>query len=287
MPAWQSFLERKQRSRGLGGSIISSTAKIICTGGHAIVRRSCSAGSWMAFAIKYRGEDRVTLCPSLVTERSSKVPSTNAFEPGALYRLPVLFIWRTNLFAMGTSVKRSTSLRQIVDRAEGYDIPGEIVDGDDFREVRDKVAEIEIHSKESHPAFLEMRTYRLSRPLDVGSGSYRTSRNWRSIGSMIRSRALRRSLRARELTNEQFRPARQTGERDSAGAENSPRRVPSRRSIRFMIIHMPRNYVGGRLVTKSDKSESHIRQAHHCKRGAMREITYRQRSTRRSRKNGA
>ena len=62
---------------------------------------------------------------------------------------------------MGTSVKRSTSLKQIVDRAEGYDIPGEIVDGMNFREVRDKVGEVaDSIRKESHPAFLEVRTYR-------------------------------------------------------------------------------------------------------------------------------
>src|SRR5439155_1481777 len=79
-----------------------------------------------------------------------------ALNLAALYRLPIVFICENNLFAMGTSVQRSTSLRQIVDRAEGYDIPGEIVDGMNFREVRDKVAEmVDSIRKEPHPAFLE------------------------------------------------------------------------------------------------------------------------------------
>src|SRR5947207_12415628 len=64
-------------------------------------------------------------------------------------------------YTRSSDLKRSTSLKQIVDRAEGYDIPGEIVDGMNFREVRDKIAEI-VSSirKEPHPAFVEVRTYR-------------------------------------------------------------------------------------------------------------------------------
>ena len=43
---------------------------------------------------------------------------------------------------MGTSVKRSTSLKQIVDRAEGYDIAGFVVDGMNLQpDINDKLAE--------------------------------------------------------------------------------------------------------------------------------------------------
>src|SRR3984893_18647703 len=76
---------------------------------------------------------------------------------------------------MGTSVQRSTSLNQIVDRAEGYDIPGEIVDGMNFREVRDKVAEVAASiRKDPHPAFLEVRTYRYRGHSLSDPASYRT-----------------------------------------------------------------------------------------------------------------
>ena len=54
-----------------------------------------------------------------------------------------------------------------MDCAEGYDIPGEIVDGMNFREVRDKVAEIgDSIRKESHPV-PGNANLSLSRPLDV------------------------------------------------------------------------------------------------------------------------
>jgi pyruvate dehydrogenase E1 component alpha subunit len=107
---------------------------------------------------------------------------------------------------MGTSVKRSTSLKQIVDRAEGYDIPGEIVDGMNFREVRDKIAEIvDSIRKEPHPAFLEVRTYRYRGHSMSDPASYRTKQElekYRLDDPITRLRA--QLTREGKLTNEQF-----------------------------------------------------------------------------------
>src|SRR5438477_7374521 len=48
----------------------------------------------------------------------------------------------------------TTLFRSIVDRAEGYDIPGDIVDGMNFREVRDKLSEI-VNRSEEHTSELQ------------------------------------------------------------------------------------------------------------------------------------
>src|SRR6266496_2812639 len=142
-------------SRGLGGSMHFFDRKNHMYGGHAIVAAHVPLAVGMAFAINYRGEDRVTLC-FFGDGAINQGAFHEALNLAALYKLPIVFICENNLFAMGTSVKRSTSLKQIIDRAEGYDIPGEIVDGMNFREVRDKVAEVvDSIRKEPHPAFLE------------------------------------------------------------------------------------------------------------------------------------
>jgi len=159
----------------------------------------------LAFAIKYRDEDRVTLCffgDGAINQGSFH----EALNLAALYKLPIVFICENNLFAMGTSVKRSTSLKQIVDRAEGYDIPGEIVDGMNFREVRDKVAEIvDSIRKEPHPAFVEVRTYRYRGHSMSDPASYRTKlelEKYRLDDPITRLRA--QLTREGKLTNEQF-----------------------------------------------------------------------------------
>jgi pyruvate dehydrogenase E1 component alpha subunit len=107
---------------------------------------------------------------------------------------------------MGTSVKRSTSLKQIVDRAEGYDIPGEIIDGMNFREVRDKLGEVvESIRKDPHPAFIEVRTYRYRGHSMSDPASYRTKaelEQYRLDDPITRLRA--QLTREGKLTHEQF-----------------------------------------------------------------------------------
>jgi len=146
----------------------------------------------------------------------------------ALYKLPVVLICEINLFAMGTSVKRSTSLKQIVDRAEGYDIPGDIVDGMNFREVRDKLSEI-VGSirKDPHPAFVEIRTYRYRGHSMSDPASYRTKEElekYRLDDPIIRLRA--QLTREGKLTNEQFdaldKKAKETVLASVKFAESSP-----------------------------------------------------------------
>jgi pyruvate dehydrogenase E1 component alpha subunit len=192
-------------SRGLGGSMHFFDRKNHMYGGHAIVAAHVPLAVGMAFAIKYRGEDRVTLC-FFGDGAINQGAFHEALNLAALYRLPIVFICENNLFAMGTSVQRSTSLRQIVDRAEGYDIPGEIVDGMNFREVRDKVAEIvDSIRKESHPAFVEMRTYRYRGHSMSDPASYRTKQElekYRLDDPITRLRA--QLAREGKLTNEQF-----------------------------------------------------------------------------------
>jgi pyruvate dehydrogenase E1 component subunit alpha len=192
-------------SRGLGGSMHFFDKKNFMYGGHAIVAAHVPLAAGIAFAAKYRGEDRVTLC-FFGDGAINQGAFHEALNLAALYKLPVIFICENNLFAMGTSVERSTSLKQIVDRAEGYDIPGEIVDGMNFREVRDKLAEIvDSIRKEAHPAFVEIRTYRYRGHSMSDPASYRTKEQlekYRLDDPITRLRA--QLAREGKLTNEQF-----------------------------------------------------------------------------------
>ncbi len=192
-------------SRGLGGSMHFFDRSRHMYGGHAIVGAHVPLAAGMAFASKYRSEDRVTLCffgDGAINQGSFH----EALNLIALYKLPVVLICENNLFAMGTSVKRSTSLKQIVDRAEGYDIPGEIVDGMNFREVRDKLAEIVCSiRKDPHPAFVEIRTYRYRGHSMSDPASYRTKdelEKYRLDDPITRLRA--QLTREGKLTNEKF-----------------------------------------------------------------------------------
>ena len=203
-------------SRGLGGSMHFFDKENHMYGGHAIVGAHVPLAAGMAFASKYRKEDRVTLC-FFGDGAINQGGFHEALNLAGLFKLPVIFICENNFFAMGTSVKRSTSLEHIVDRAEGYDMPGEIVDGMNFREVRDKLSEI-IASirKDPHPAFVEARTYRYRGHSMSDPASYRTKEElekYRLDDPITRLRA--QLTREGKLSNEQF------GEMDKRAKEEA------------------------------------------------------------------
>src|SRR6187200_1863816 len=114
-------------SHGLGGSMHYFDKANHMYGGHAIVGAHVPLGCGLAFACKYRGEDRVTLC-FFGDGAINQAAVHDALNLGALYKLPIIFICENNLYAMGTSVERSTSLKEIVECAEGYDIRGCVAD---------------------------------------------------------------------------------------------------------------------------------------------------------------
>jgi pyruvate dehydrogenase E1 component alpha subunit len=174
-------------------------------GGHAIVGAHVPLACGLAFACKYRNEDRVTLCffgDGAINQGSFH----EALNLAALFKLPVIFICENNLFAMGTSVERSTSLKQIIDRAEGYDIPSCVVDGMNFRQVRDTLSEVVTSiRKDPHPAFVEARTYRYRGHSMSDPASYRTKEQlekYRLDDPITRLRA--QLTREGKLTNEKF-----------------------------------------------------------------------------------
>jgi pyruvate dehydrogenase E1 component alpha subunit len=192
-------------SRGLGGSMHYFDKEHHMYGGHAIVGAHVPLACGLAFACKYREEDRITLCffgDGAINQGSFH----EALNLAALFKLPVIFICENNLFAMGTSVERSTSLKQIVDRAEGYDIRGCVVDGMNFRHVRDTLSEVvESIRKDPHPAFVEVRTYRYRGHSMSDPASYRTKEElekYRLDDPITRLRA--QLTREGKLTNEKF-----------------------------------------------------------------------------------
>ncbi len=203
-------------SRGLGGSMHFFDKENHMYGGHAIVGAHVPLAAGMAFASKYRKEDRVTLC-FFGDGAINQGGFHEALNLAGLFKLPVIFICENNFFAMGTSVKRSTSLEHIVDRAEGYDMPGEIVDGMDFREVRDKLSEIVASiRKDPHPAFVEARTYRYRGHSMSDPASYRTKEElekYRLDDPITRLRA--QLTREGKLSDEQF------GEMDKRAKEEA------------------------------------------------------------------
>lgn len=163
-------------ARGKGGSMHMFDKQLGFLGGHGIVGGHVPIAAGVAFAIKYRGGDQVIAC-----FMGESVVNTGAFHEAlnmaALWKLPCVFIIENNRYGMGTALERASSIHDIYKRGASYDMPRDVVDGQDVLEVRKAMTEaIERARKESMPTLLEIRTYRFMghSMSDAVSGTYRT-----------------------------------------------------------------------------------------------------------------
>ncbi|MBV9127938.1 MAG: pyruvate dehydrogenase (acetyl-transferring) E1 component subunit alpha, partial [Verrucomicrobia bacterium] len=86
-----------------------------------------------------------------------------------------IFICENNYFSMGTHLARSNPLKAIVDRAQGYNMAGTVIDGMDFRTVREELGKVvDTVRKTQEPHFVEMRTYRYRGHSMSDPATYRT-----------------------------------------------------------------------------------------------------------------
>ncbi len=161
---------------GKGGSMHLFDKSLGFLGGHGIVGGHIPIAAGVGFAIKYRGGDQVIVC-FMGEAAVNNGAFHEALNMASLWKLPCLFVIENNRYGMGTAVERASAIHDIYKRGASYDMPRDVVDGQDVFAVR-AAAEIAIARArtESMPTLLEIRTYRFMghSMSDAVSGTYRT-----------------------------------------------------------------------------------------------------------------
>lgn len=161
-------------SKGKGGSMHMFSKEHNFFGGHGIVGGQIPLGAGIAFADQYRGGDQVTVCYfGDGAARQGALHET--FNMAMLWKLPVIFVIENNGYAMGTSVGRTTNVREMYKIGESYEMPSASVDGMRAEDVHKAVAEAaERGRKGEGPTLLEIRTYRYRGHSMSDPAKYRT-----------------------------------------------------------------------------------------------------------------
>ena len=147
-------------SKGKGGSMHMFSKEAEFYGGHGIVGAQIPLGSGLAFANKYRGEDKVSFT-YFGDGASNQGQVFEAMNMAQLWKLPVVYVIENNQYAMGTSVTRSHSETHLYRRGASFGIPGMEVDGMDILAVREAARHAAEHARTGEgPFILEMKTYR-------------------------------------------------------------------------------------------------------------------------------
>ena len=148
--------------RGKGGSLhIGNMAKGMPPA-VAIVGGGIPIAAGMALALKMQRRPQVVACFF-----GDGATSEGAFHEGvnlaAIWDLPVIFVCENNLYGASTPVAQITRLPRLVDRADGYGIPGQRLDGNDVLAVYEATQQAAARCRRGEgPVLLELMTYRIT-----------------------------------------------------------------------------------------------------------------------------
>ncbi|MDQ5895631.1 MAG: Pyruvate dehydrogenase component subunit alpha [Actinomycetota bacterium] len=147
-------------SGGRGGSMHIFDAERRFMGGYGIVGGNLPLAAGLGLASQYRDEDTVTVC--MFGDGASNTGNFGeTMNLAALWELPVVFLVENNLYGMGTALERHSAVTDLSQKAAGYGIDGERIDGMNVLEVRERVsAHIEQVREEGRPSLVEAFTYR-------------------------------------------------------------------------------------------------------------------------------
>jgi len=147
-------------SKGKGGSMHMADVEKNFWGGHAIVGAHLPIAAGMALGDQYKGTDGITVC--MFGDGATNI---GYFHEGVnlskVWNLPVLWVCENNQYGMGTAVERASAVSEIRQKAEGYGIPNERIEGMDVLEVKQAAEKALKFIREGNgPYFLEILTYR-------------------------------------------------------------------------------------------------------------------------------
>jgi pyruvate dehydrogenase E1 component alpha subunit len=179
MPARQVLAELYGKatgcSQGLGGSMHMFDAKHGMLGGYGIVGGHIPLAVGTAFASKYRGDGRVTLC--FFGEGSVTIGSFHeGLSLAALWKLPCVFVCENNGYAMGTPISRTLSVEDVSQKALAYGMERDRFFARDVLQVKEKIGAAVEHARTTNePVLVEVRTYRFRGHSMSDPGKYRSA----------------------------------------------------------------------------------------------------------------
>jgi 2-oxoisovalerate dehydrogenase E1 component len=146
--------------RGLGGSMHIADLSLDILGCNGIVGAGIPHACGAALTAKLRGTGQAT-----VAYFGDGAAGQGAVHEGlnlaATWRLPVVFVCENNQYALSADWRTQRAVEDIADRAGGYGMPGEVVDGNDVAAVEEAVSRALDRARAGEgPTLLELKTFR-------------------------------------------------------------------------------------------------------------------------------
>jgi TPP-dependent pyruvate/acetoin dehydrogenase alpha subunit len=146
--------------RGRGGSMHIADVETGNLGANGIVAGGMPIATGVGLSMKMQGTDGVCLC-IFGDGAANEGAFHESINLAATWDLPVIFLCENNRYGMSMSTRRAMRNETIAQRAAGYGIPGELVDGNNVLAVYAAVSTAVQRARDGHgPSLIESRTYR-------------------------------------------------------------------------------------------------------------------------------
>ena len=149
--------------KGKGGSMHIADFDIGMLGANGIVAGGIPIVTGAGLAAQMDGNGRVAV--SFFGDGASNAgPFHESINIAAKWKLPMLYVCENNLYAANTASTQTFAHQDVAARAQGYGIPGVIVDGNDILAVFEAASEAVARARaDEGPTLIECKTYRWGR----------------------------------------------------------------------------------------------------------------------------
>lgn len=146
--------------KGKGGSMHIADVDLGILGANGIVGGGPPIAAGAAFGIKAQGSDGVVAC-FFGDAASNQGTFHEGLNIASVWKLPVIFVCENNLYGISVKQTRHQNISDVADRANAYDIPGVVVDGNDVMAVYEAAGEAIKRARAGKgPSLIECKTYR-------------------------------------------------------------------------------------------------------------------------------
>lgn len=218
--------------KGKGGSMHFFSAEHNYFGGNGIVGAQIPIGTGIAFAEKYKGTDN--LCVTMFGDGAARQGALyESFNMAMTWKLPVLYICENNMYAMGTSVTRTSNVHDLAKLGLSFDIPSESVDGMNPESVHEALTRAAAHIRAGKgPYYLEIETYRYRGHSVSDPAKYRTKEELEAYKEkdplvVIQDRIVKQKIASQKEVDDIIEAINKEIDDAMEFAENSPYPLPS------------------------------------------------------------
>jgi pyruvate dehydrogenase E1 component alpha subunit len=160
--------------RGRGGSMHIADVEANNLGANGIVAGGVPISTGVGLSIKMRKTSQV--CMVIFGDGAANEGALHeALNMASIWDLPIIFLCENNQYAMSMPMPKAFNIEKISDRAAGYGIPGETVDGNEVLGVYEAIKRAADRARRGEgPSLIESVTYRYKGHSKSDKQAYRT-----------------------------------------------------------------------------------------------------------------